>query len=62
MYRGGPGGRVGGRGTGEWVGRVGRAYMVKRAGLRMDKMGNMGRDDHRVNRDRTVADKNTEKW
>lgn len=65
-YRGGPEGRVGGRGWGrgarEWVGRVGRAYMVKRAGLYMDKMGNMGRDDRSVNRDRTVADKNTGKW
>lgn len=51
-----------GRVAGEWVQWVSRAYTLKRAGLYMDKMGNMGRDDRRVNRDGTVADKNTEKW
>lgn len=59
-FRAGSGRRVGL--CREWVGRVGRAYMMKQAGLYMDKMGNMGRDDRRVNRNGTVVNKNTGKW
>lgn len=35
---------------------------MKQAELCMDKMENMGRDDCRVNRDGTVANKNMGKW
>lgn len=36
--------------------------MMEQTGLCMDKMGNMGRADRRMNRDRIVVDRNTEKW
>lgn len=61
MYGGGPGGRVGGRDAREWVQPIDRAYIMKQARLYMDKIENISRDNHRVNRDGAVADINMKK-